>query len=349
VRKEISNDIDKLMKVQNRINDPTDIDLDFIDKELKANKHVIVQFSDKTYTDKQLSILDGLCEKYNTDFGVRFYGHYSCSFDFKTVLKLPNVKCLYTDCLLKADNITAIGELDKLDKLSLGVFELKETEILNTENLKHVSELIITETRTKALNLDYLGDYKKLKFLIIGEHKKNIEAIGEISDLEFLSLNSIKNTPIGFVNRLNKLRTLRFILGGRENIQEIEENEIENLELVWIRGFNDLGNISMFKKLKTLLIEDNIQLPKIHFDQELKELKDLKILNCKTLQSVTGLNRLTALEQLRIYKTAIEFDTFIKDEFPNSLKTFAFYTSKKKVDDIIRKTLDKRGYKEWSK
>ena len=154
------------MKVQNRINDPTDIDVDYIDKELEADKHVIVQFSDKTYTDKQLSILDGLCKKYNTDFGVRFYGHYSGSFDFKTLLKLPNVKCLYTDCLLKAENITAIGELANLDKLSLGVFESKETEILNTENLKHVSELIITETRTKAFNLDYLKNYKKLNFLI---------------------------------------------------------------------------------------------------------------------------------------------------------------------------------------
>ena len=131
------------------------------------------------------------------------------------------------------------------------------------------------------------------------------------------------------------------------NILEIEENEIENLELVWVRGFNDLSNISKFNHLKTLLVEDNIQLPKIHFDKELKGLTDLKILNCKSLQSVTGLAKLTALEQLRVYKTAIEFETFLKQELPDSLKTFAFYTSKKKVDDKIRETLDKHGYKEW--
>ncbi len=173
--------------------------------------------------------------------------------------------------------------------------------------------------------------------------------MGELSDLEFLSLNSIKKTPVDFVNRLKKLKTLKFILGGRENIQEIEENEIENLELVWVRGFNDLSNISNFKNLKTLLVEDNIQLPKIHFDKEFKGLSDLKILNCKTLESVTGLDRLTALEQLRIAKTAIEFDNFIKQEFPKSLRTLAFYTYKKKIDDKIRATLDGLGYKEWSK
>src|SRR5687767_8371897 len=184
------------MKVQNRINDPTNIDLDFIDKELKADKHVIVQFSDKTYTDKQLSILDGLCKKYNRDFGIRFYGHYSGAFDFNTLLKIPNVKCLYVDCLLKGDNVEVIGQLGNLDKLCLGIFELKETEILNTDNLKKVSELIITETRTKAFNLEYLKDFKNLKLLIIGEHRKNIESVGELSDLEFLSLNSIKKPQL---------------------------------------------------------------------------------------------------------------------------------------------------------
>ncbi|MBS1509065.1 MAG: hypothetical protein JSS79_20675 [Bacteroidetes bacterium] len=334
------------MKIQNRINDPTDIDVDLIDKELKADKHVIVQFSDKTYTDRQLSILDGLCKKYDKDFGVRFYGHYQGSFDFKTLLKLPNVKCLYADCLLKADNIGVIGELDKLDKLSLGVFELKETEILNTDNLKNISELIITETRTKSLNLDYLKEYKKLRFLIIGEHRKNIDSVGNLSDLEFLSLNSIKNTPVDFVNRLKKLKTLRFILGGRENIQEIDDNQIENLELVRVRGFNDLSNISKFRKIKTLLVEDNIQLKTIHFDKELKELNDLKILNCKSLQALTGLDNLTSLEQLRIYKTAIDFDNFIKQKFPMSLVTFAFYTWKKKIDENIKATLNRLGYKE---
>ena len=337
------------MKIQNRINDPADIDVDFIDKELKADKHVIVQFSNKSYTDRQLSILNELCEKYNTDFGVRFYGHYSDSFDFNTLLKLPNAKCLYVDCLTNADNIHAIQKLDKLDKLSLGVFELKETEILNTPNLKNLSELIITETRTKGLNLDYLKNFKRLKFLTIGEHRKNIDSVGEISDLEFLSLNSIKKTSVDFVNRLKKLKTLKFILGGRESIQEIKENEIENLEIVWVRGFNDISNISNFKRLKTLHVEDNIQLQKIHFDKELKELKDVKILSCKTLESLMGIENLTSLEQLRIYKTAINFEDFSNQELPKTLKTFAFYTAKKKIDDKIRKTLDDRGYKEWSK
>jgi len=182
--------------------------------------------------------------------------------------------------------------------------------------------------------------------LIICGHTKNIEVVGELENLEYLSFNSVKKTPVPFVNNLKKLKTLKFILGGRENIQEIGENEIENLEIVWVRGFNDINNISNFKKLKTLLIEDNIQLQAIHFDRELPYLNDLKILNCKTLSALTGLEQLPSLHQLRIYKTALDFDKIITQPLPNNLKIFAFYKAKQKVDKEIKATLEMKGYSE---
>jgi hypothetical protein len=247
-----------------------------------------------------------------------------------------------------ADNIQVLTELIQLTKLSLGVFELTDYEILKSENFQRLTELILTETRSKALNLDYLRYYKNLKFLIIGEHTKNIEAVGELSNLEYLSLNSIKKTPVPFVNKLNKLKTLKFILGGRDNILEIEGNTIETLEIVWVRGFNNISNISNFKKLKNLLIEDNIQLTKIHFDKIQPNLEDVKIINCKTLNSLTGLESLTSLLQLRIYKTNLDFENVLNQELPPTLKTFAFYTTKKKEDEKIKVILKERGFNEWT-
>jgi hypothetical protein len=330
---------------QNRINDPKTIDSDYIDKELKDGKHVIVQFSDKTFNDKMLSQLNDICDKYDSSFGVRFYGNYSGSFDFKTLLKIPNVKCLYVDCMTKADNISTLAELQNLQKLSLGVFELRETEILDSKNLKGIEELILIETKTKAFNLDYLKDYRNLKLLIIGGHTKNIDSIGELTDLEFLSFNSVKHVPIHFVNKLKNLKTLNFILGGRDNINEIEENNIENLNITWVRGFNDLSSISKFNNLKTLHIEDNIQLNKIQFDREFPSLIDLKILNCKTLDSLIGLDNLKALNELVIYKTNLDFENLINQKLPKTLDTFVFCTTKTKIDKEIKERIIKQGYK----
>ena len=336
-----------LKKSQIRVTDPIDIDLDYIDAEVRDNKHVIIQFSDNMYTDALLASLNGLCETYDEHFAVRFYGHYSVPFDFKTLLKIPRVKSLYVDCLTRADNILTLAELTELKLLSLGVFELKETEILKLINSNRLTTLILTETRSKAINLEYITNFKQLQSVIIAGHTKNIDAVGELANLECLSLNCVKKTPVNFVNKLQNLKTLKFILGGRKNFDEIEENKIENLDIIWVRGFNSFSDIYRFKKLKKLLIEDNMQLPEIRFDKIQPNLTDLKILNCKTLGSLSGLENLPLLKQLRIYKTNLDFENIIGQKLSPTLKTFAFYTTKKKIDVEIKKVLQNNGYSEW--
>lgn len=334
------------MRPQNRINDPEKIDRLLINKELKDGKLVIVQFSDKVYSDKLLAELNELCLEYDDNFSIRFYGHHQGSFDGKTLLKLPNIKALWLDCLMKVDNLEVLTELKKLRRLSLGVFELKETEIFQADNLNNLKELIIGETRTKALNLQYLENYKNLNFLIINGHTKNIDVVGKRTELEYLGLNSISKVKLNFVNKLKRLKSLHFILGGRENLDEIEENEIETLEINRVRAFNSFKNISNFKKLKSLVIEDQIQLRDLYFDKEIPTLTDFKLINCKTFRSLIGLERLSRLKQLRIYKTDINFDKFIKQDFPKSLDILAFYTAKTKNDKEIKERLLKLGYKD---
>jgi protein phosphatase 1 regulatory subunit 7 len=182
-----------IFKIQNRINDPTKIDAEYISKEMELGKHVILQFSDGTFNDKMLAELDILCKKFSSDFGVRFYGHYSSAFDFKILLRLPNVKCLYVDCLTNAVNLETLGELKGLEALSLGVFELKDMEILDLPNLKNLDELIVTETRSRAFNLGYLKDYKNLRRLIVGGTLKILNQLGKLLNSIFsLSIRSKK-------------------------------------------------------------------------------------------------------------------------------------------------------------
>ena len=133
-------------------------------------------------------------------------------------------------------------------------------------------------------------------------------------------------------------------MGGRENLDEIEENDIETLEIIGVRAFNSFKNISNFKNLKNLLIQDHIQLTDLHFDKEIPTLTDFMLINCKTFKSITGLEKLIGLNQLRIYQTDINFDEFIKQQFPKSLDILAFYTAKTKIDKEIKERLLKLGY-----
>lgn len=336
------------MQVQKRIDNPEKIDRLLIEKELNEGKLIIVQFSGKLYSDEILAELNELCLAYDDNFNIRFYGHYQASFDCKILLKLPDVKALWLDCLCKVDNLEVIADLKNLTRLSLGIFELRETEVLKSDNFFNLKRLIIGETRTKALNLDYLENYTSLNQLVICGHTKNIDVVGKLINLEHLGLNSISKVRLDFVNKLKKLKSLFLVLGGRENLDEIEENEIESLEIVRVRGFNNFQNISNFRKLRKLLIEDQIQLTNIHFDQELPALNDLRLINCKSLKSLTGLDKLSKLNQLRINKTDIVFDEFIKQSFPKSLDVFAFYTRKARIDKGIKEQLSNLGYSERS-
>ena len=193
---------------------------------------------------------------------------------------------------------------------------------------------------TNIGTVHYKGEnYTDLNYLIICGHKKNIDAIGKLTSLTYLGLNSISNVPLNFVNNLKKLKTLSFVLGGRENLDEIEENEIETLQVIRVRAFNSLKNISNFKKLKSLQIEDQIKLEELHFDKEIASLKDFKLINCKKFKTLSGLENLKNLNQLRIYKTEINFKAFVKGPFPKSLDILAFYTSKLKIDKGIKEEL----------
>ncbi|TQI71196.1 hypothetical protein JM79_2123 [Gramella sp. Hel_I_59] len=334
------------MEIQRRIDNPKKIDQKLIESHLKEGDHVFIQFSDEIYSKKILSKLNKLCSKYDKNFSIRFYGHYSKIFDCDIVKNIPNVKSLYIDCIIKGKNLNQVSNLKNLERLSLGIYELEETEILDSKNFKNLTDLIIGDTKTKVLNLEYLIEYEKLKFLIISGHTKNIEKVKYLNNLTYLSLNSISKVKLDFINSLINLKTLKIILGGRENLEEIEENNIEELEIIRVRGFNSFENVSKFKKLKSLLIEDQIKLKELHFHTSLEYLKNFKLINCKSFTKLSGLINLKSLEQLRIYKTNVNFDNFIMQPLPESLNVLAFYTSKAKIDKEIKNRLQNLNYKE---
>ncbi|MGD8191714.1 hypothetical protein ACQCN2_17170 [Brevibacillus ginsengisoli] len=181
--------------IPTRINNPFEIDHHFIEEDLKKGQPVILQFSRKSYDDHLLEEIDTLCSRNNALLEVRFYGH---SFDCSTLLKIPHVKSIRIDCVENAYHTECLTKMDQLESLHLGIYELLDTEILSSDNLKNLRALTVY-TEKKALNLTYLCEYEKLKTLQIGGKTKHLEAIGNVSALEFLSLNSISRTPLHFV------------------------------------------------------------------------------------------------------------------------------------------------------
>lgn len=333
----------KIWKKRILINNPIALDRVQIEQDLRGGNQVIVQFSHPEFYGSILEEVDELCARWDEDFGVRFYAHSSLSFDCQNLLRIPHVKMLQLNSLVQAHNTEALAKLDNLYSLSLGIYELENSEILGIDTLRSLKILNIISDK-KILNLQYFKEFSYLEELHVGGKVKNLDAIGYLEDLNYLALHSISKLPLHFINRLRKLKNLRILLGGREHIQEIEENEIEDLEISRVRGFHDLTNITAFKALNRLVIEDQVQLQEISFNQEMKALEELSIRNCKGLTRLVGMEQLPLLHKLRIFKTAIDFDSFINQKLPNSLSSVEFATFKSKADQEIQQSLLKLGF-----
>lgn len=334
------------MKKNIRIQNPKSIDSDSLLSQITDENEVTIQFSEIVIDLKLLQQIDEICKVAGKNFCVRFYGHYQTGFDCDILSNLPNVKSLYLDCLREVSNFSMLRSLECLEKLNVGIYELDEKDFLSWENLKKISYLCLVDNRKNNIDLKYLDGCQEVEKLFLNGHTKNIDAIGSMSKVTDLSLCVPKKAPISFVNRLSMLRKLRLILGGRDNFDEVQNYAIEDIEIIRVRGFQSFGNLTEFKRLRRLLIEDQIQISALKIEKELPNLNDIKILNCKTLSILDGIHNLPALHQLRIYKTAIEFSEFMKQKFPNSLQILAFYTTKAKADREIRKSLDDLGYVE---
>jgi protein phosphatase 1 regulatory subunit 7 len=165
--------------------------------------------------------------------------------------------------------------------------------------------------------------------------------------LRMLSLGHIpKKQKHGFVSKIRSLRRLVVILGGRENISEIQHDSLEELEILRVLGFNNVDSINGFPSLRSLTIEDQIRLEKIRFTPSNRNLESLRIFNCKSLRGLNGLEHLGQLKSIRIGETKLRIDSILEQKLAASLELFAFYTGRLKENAAIRKKLDALGYRE---
>lgn len=155
------------------------------------------------------------------------------------------------------------------------------------------------------------------------------------------------DSDTNFVTRvplLPRLDELRLLLGGRATLDEIHDFAGTSLEIVRVKGFGSFDNLKNFVKLQRLRIEDQLQLRHLDVGERLGRLETLETLNCRNFSRLDGLAHLARLRHLRLYKTRIDVDAFIEQDFPASLGTLAFHTGKRGQDTIIQERLAAMGY-----
>lgn len=147
----------KIWKKRILINNPATLDRIQMEQDLREGNQVIVQFSHPEFYGSILEEVDELCARWDENFGVRFYAHYSLSFDCHTLLRVPNVKMLHLDSLTQAHHTDALDHLEHLRSLSIGIYELENPEILGLDTLRTLNKLTIMSDK-KMLNLQHFKE-----------------------------------------------------------------------------------------------------------------------------------------------------------------------------------------------
>lgn len=330
-----------------RINNPDTVNEDTLLSAIGSWGLPTIQFSKPGQSTALLKSINALCKVFGKKLPIRFYAHYQNDFDASVLEHLPDVQCLLVDCLHEIFNPEKLFELPKLRKLSFGVYNYHAQDFLNKLDIGKLEQLTIGETKKRNFDLSPLREGNQIRSLSVVGHSKNINVIGEMDNLEALSLHSIgKKFSLDFVSNIAKLKTLKITLGGRENIDEINHPLLRELEIIRIRGFNDLGDLSRFPHLRRLNIEDQIKILSISL--QTPHLNELKVLNCKSLNKLNGLEALKKINHLRCSMTSLDYENISQLNWATSLKVLALYSGNNKRDKALRRQLDSRGFKEFS-
>jgi hypothetical protein len=329
-----------------RTTDPSSIDDALIDQMIADGQAPIIQFRQKCYTAQMLAQIEGLCQKHGSQIEVRFFGHNFDYFDANTLDAIPSVQNLSVDCMDGILNEGAFSRLQNLRKLSVGIYKFDRPDFLNIVDLTKLEQFSISENAKRNFDLVPLANAQKIRRLYIQGHSKNIEVLTKLSDLKILTLGSLaKQQSLDFVFDIAELKELELLLGGREDISDLRHDSLEILQILRVKGVNDLGSFVRFPKLRHLRVEDQIQLSDIDLTDS--NMKRLSIANCKNLSSVNGLLDQSELEELWISKTAIDLEPLRGNQWPASLKTLGLFSEKTKWNKETQALLEGRGFKTY--
>lgn len=237
--------------------------------------------------DQTWARLDELLAR-RPDIEIRVYGFLGSVCDLSFVRLIPNARQFRADYLMKAVGVEHLACLQKLESLGIGIYDLENFSFLHsvTPGIKHLS---LFATKSKKPSLSELSRFCSLTTLYLESQVKDIEVIGELGNLEDLTLRSITLNDLNFLSELPRLWSLDMKLGGTTNLSGIAGKEsIKYLELWQIKGLSHIDVVSSLRGLQYLFLQSLRRVESIPELSQLGELRRIYLENMKGLRDLKG-------------------------------------------------------------
>lgn len=233
-----------------------------------------------------------------SDVEFRVYGFNRTVCDLTFLSEMTNLRHFAAD-LLNGKGIESLTALQRIEGLSVGIFNLDNFDFLERLPKEKVRKLFLGGTKSKRPSLRHLDNFQNLRILHLQSQQKEIEVLSMLSNLEKLTLRSISTRGVSYLNSLHKLWSLEIKLGGIRDLSAlVDMNQIKYLELWRINGLRDIRVISTMRGIQFLFLQDLRNITAIPDLSNLKDLKRIHLDNLKGLKDITRLSSAPALEEL---------------------------------------------------
>lgn len=310
---------------------------------LKAEKLQYIQISN--YIDEQsLRMLNEVVFSKRDDICFRVYGFYFQDCNLSFLQHLSNVSHLIIHCIKNVENIDIIATLPKLQSLHLGIFNLKDYQVITaiTPNIKKFS--IYMGTTSNNFNTEWLLRFSELEELSLGNVRKNIECISAMLMLTSAIFHGITFKDLSFINKSN-IEKLSINWGCTQCFSDLVGNiKLKEIEL-W--RISKLSDISFLNQLPSLASFKLWQLRNIYALPELsclKKLNSVDIDGLKNLADISSLGLVENLKKVKIYGSSFLLpDDLIPVLKNKSLEKICCYSLSNKKNEAIEKLINEYG------
>lgn len=307
-----------------------------------------IQFA-SPLTDKEIELLELVVFSKRPDISLRVYGHYGETCDLSFIQRIPSLRRISADCLMDAKGIEVVTQLENLEHLGVGIFNLDNFDFLDEIN-PNLTELYLHQTRSKKPKINSIQRFENLEYLYLEGQQKGIEEVSNLKKLKKIVLRSISTNNIDYLKNLEHLWSVDIKLGGIKDLNGLTSlKALKYLELWQVRDLADLSFISKLETIQNLFIQSLKQLNKLPDFTNNKQLKRISLENLKGLTDLTSLKNAPVLKEF-IYVLAENQEPenlFPVLQNPAVEKVFCKFGSDKKNNrfDELAKQFNKTEYK----
>ncbi|MEL7271456.1 MAG: hypothetical protein AAGL34_17925 [Bacteroidota bacterium] len=220
---------------------------------------------------------------------------------------------------------------------------------------KALTDLGIGETKSIAVDLSFISEFRALKTLWIDGMKKGLESVSQLPELERLTFRGIKMKNLDLVSNLRNLKQIRLLFGSYKNLEALSKvKSLKTLEISRTRQIPDYEFFKEMPNLNSLYLEGMSKMEELPDFQGLTNLKRIQIENNSRLTDISSLNSLQSLEIFLIwfpenFKAAFRKSLILQGfEFLINSKTVKYTNLFHWLSEAQKTKLSDKGIVEWN-